>query len=92
MVKRSLLYHTPDWRFRRRVTRWNVLGENVGVGGSVASLHKAFMSSPSHRANVLSSTFIHFGVGTKRAGDRMWVTVVFESVRNPGTRLSMPSC
>ncbi len=92
MAKRSALYHTADRRLARRVTRWNVLGENVGVGYTVASLQKAFMASASHRANVLGSFFVHFGVGTRRKGGRLWVTVVFESVRNPGTRLRMPSC
>jgi uncharacterized protein YkwD len=92
MARRTALYHTPDWRLARRVTRWRVLGENIGVGNTVLSLQQAFMASPAHRANVLSKTFAHFGVGTRRRSGRLWVTLVFESRRNPGTRLSMPSC
>jgi uncharacterized protein YkwD len=92
MARGSRLYHTPGWRLARRVTRWRVLGENVGVGNTVLPLQQAFLASPSHRANVLSKTFVHLGVGTKRKNGRLWVTVVFESRRNPGTRLRMPRC
>jgi uncharacterized protein YkwD len=92
MAKNSALYHTADWRLARRVTRWRVLGENIGVGNTVLSLQQAFLASPSHRDNVLSRTFVHLGVGTKRKNGRLWVTVVFESRRNPGTRLRMPTC
>ena len=76
----------------RRVTRWRVLGENVGFGGDVRSLHKAFMESPAHRDNILFDRYRHVGVGVKRSGGLMWVTVVFEASKDPGTRLSMPSC
>jgi uncharacterized protein YkwD len=88
MVRRKLLYHTPSNRLAGRVTHWMLLGENVGVGGSVGSLHRAFMHSPPHRANVLRSSFRHLGVGTKRKG-RLWVTVLFEAAKDPGTTLSM---
>ena len=32
MIKRNLLYHTPNDKLTHRVTNWMVLGENVGVG------------------------------------------------------------
>jgi uncharacterized protein YkwD len=92
MVRRRTLYHTSAGKLRRRVVRWVLLGENVGVGGTVGSLHRAFMHSPAHRANVLRPTFNHSGVGVKKAGGRMWVTVIFQSRSNPGTRLRMPRC
>lgn len=92
MVNRSDLYHTPSDKLRRRVTNWTILGENVGVGGGVSSLHDAFMNSPDHAANVLYTTFQHLGVGVVKKAGRMWVTVIFEAVADPGTTLSMPSC
>ncbi|MGH2746758.1 MAG: CAP domain-containing protein [Actinomycetota bacterium] len=93
MINEATLHHTPSSTLARRVTNWSVLGENVGVGGSVSSLHDAFMNSPSHKENILYSTFKHVGVGTKRdAGGRLWVTVIFEASNNPGTTLSMPRC
>jgi uncharacterized protein YkwD len=87
MVARNNLYHTPSSVFRWRVTRWSILGENVGVGGSVDSLHKAFMNSPAHRANVLYDSFNRVGVGAIKRDGRMWVTIVFEARSNPGTPL-----
>lgn len=92
MVKANRLHHTSLDALGRRVTNWVTLGENVGVGATVHTLHRAFMKSPSHRDNVLYPTYNHVGVGTKRVGDRLWVTVVFEAQTNPGTTLKMPSC
>jgi hypothetical protein len=87
MTGRNALYHTSSAQLSRRVTRWSTLGENVGVGGTVGSLFKAFMNSPGHRANILYSKFNHIGVGTLRAHGRLWVTVIFEARNDPGTRL-----
>lgn len=92
MVRADSLHHTPSEVLGRRVTNWRVLGENVGVGGSVDSLQRAFMTSPAHRDNVLYPSFKHVGIGVIRRPDRLWVTVIFESRNNPGTRLQMPSC
>ncbi|MFN2489602.1 MAG: CAP domain-containing protein [Actinomycetota bacterium] len=92
MVRKNTLYHTASNALRTRVVGWNTLGENVGVGNTVRSLHKAFMNSASHRHNILYSTFKHSGIGVKKAHGRMWVTVVFEATKNPNTRLKMPRC
>jgi uncharacterized protein YkwD len=90
MDSRNSLYHTQSFQLRRRVTRWRVLGENVGIGNGVRSLHRAFMASPAHKANVLRSDFRHVGVGVRRANSgRIWVTIIFEGHRDPGTRLRM---
>ena len=92
MVRANELYHTPAKALIRRVTNWVTLGENVGVGGTVAAVHGAFMASPLHRDNILSSAYNHVGVGTKKADGRLWVTIVFEARTDPGTTLPMPSC
>jgi uncharacterized protein YkwD len=92
MVQRNTLYHTSSSSLRRRVVGWTTLGENVGVGNTVRSLHKAFMHSRYHRANILYRRFRFGGVGVKKKRGRMWVTVVFEARNNPGTRLRMPRC
>ncbi len=92
MVQRRSLYHTPSDVLGRRVTRWRRLGENIGVAEGVRRLHRIFMNSPAHRAIALTDSFRFVGIGMKRKGGRLWVTVVFESRRDPGTRLSMPSC
>lgn len=92
MVTKNELHHTPTQALTRRVTNWVAIGENVGVGATVASLHAAFMTSPTHKANIMSPSFNHVGVGTKKAGNKLWVTVVFEARTDPGTTLPMPSC
>jgi uncharacterized protein YkwD len=92
MTRANSLHHTPSDLFTRRVTNWVVLGENVGVGSTVESLHKAFMNSPAHKENILLGSFQHVGVGTRREQGRLWVTVVFEARTDPGTTLRMPSC
>ena len=92
MTGRNLLHHTSTIDFRRRVTNWQLLGENVGVGSTVDSLHQAFMQSPSHKENVLYQSFRHVGIGTRHRHGRLWVTVVFEARTDPGTALRMPHC
>lgn len=42
---------------------WQRIGENVGVGPSVASLHEAFMASPGHYKNLVATDFTHVGIG-----------------------------
>ncbi|HEX2296845.1 MAG TPA: CAP domain-containing protein [Actinomycetota bacterium] len=92
MIKQGRLYHTPGDKLGKRVTNWTILGENVGVGGSVEELHDAFMASPGHADNVLYDSFRHVGIGTVKKDGQLWVTVIFEARTNPGTSLRMPSC
>jgi len=90
MARRGRLYHTPSSTLQRRVTRWRRLGENVGYGADVRQIHRGFMRSYSHRANILSRRFSHFGVGIRSAGGYKWATIVFATSSNPGTTLNMP--
>ena len=56
-------------------TGWNGWGENVAVGyRSVASVMAGWMSSPGHRANILSATYDHVGLGlaTSTGGTPYW--------------------
>jgi uncharacterized protein YkwD len=56
---------------------WRAIGENVGVGGTVRSVHRALMNSRSHRRNILSRAFDRVGVGVVRSGGRVWITEIF---------------
>ncbi len=87
MVAKSLLFHTSSSDLAERITRWRVLGENVGVGGSVGTLHTAFMESPPHKENVLHETYRYVGIGTSKSGGSLWVTMIFEARKDPGTTL-----
>jgi uncharacterized protein YkwD len=90
MAKKDTLYHTKN--LGAKVTNWRSVGENVGYGNSVGQLHKMFMNSSGHRANILRRSYRHVGVGSKRAGGWLWISVVFEAKKNPGTTFNMPNC
>lgn len=92
MSRRRDLFHSTRRQLATRVTNWTSLGENVGAGAGVRSLHRAFMRSTGHRRNIRGAVFRHVGVGVRRAHGRMWVTVIFESRADPGTTLPKPSC
>ncbi|MBI2168060.1 MAG: hypothetical protein HYU28_00960 [Actinobacteria bacterium] len=74
MADQSDLHHSTQLR---TLTNWNLLGENVGRGGSVIALDTAFMNSTAHRDNVLRPEFSEVGVGVVTVGDTIWVTFVF---------------
>ena len=76
MASAGRIYHNPN--LGSEVSGWRNVGENVGRGPSVSSIHGAFMGSSSHRANILSTTYTEFGVGTARGsnGD-IYVSQVF---------------
>jgi uncharacterized protein YkwD len=75
LARENRLYHS---RLTDGVSaRWCSLGENVGYGGSIASIEKAYMNSPGHRANILNGKFTHAGVGVARNGNRIFTVQVF---------------
>lgn len=68
---------------------WVRLGENVGKGPSVASIHAALVASPTHLANLLDPGFRYVGVGVVNANGTLYVSEVFmETASQPAT---MPS-
>jgi uncharacterized protein YkwD len=84
MVRANALSHNPN--LASQVTgSWTRLGENVGVArpGSnetaqamTERLHRAFMASPGHRANVLGD-FEQVGLGAVWNNGTLWITVNF---------------
>ncbi len=52
------------------------VGENVGYGGSLDDLLKAFLASPPHAENLLGD-YRQTGVGIVRADGQIWITQVF---------------
>jgi uncharacterized protein YkwD len=77
MAASNTLKHNPN--LTSQITNWRYAGENVGVGGDVVTLHKAFMASAPHRANILDRDFTQVGVGVVMGGGRMWVVEVFRT-------------
>lgn len=75
MAADGRLFHNPN--LGREVSGWEVVGENVGRGSDVDSIHAALMGSPSHRHNILDARFTQIGVGVEAAGGELWVVQVF---------------
>lgn len=78
MIAADKIYHSSDGELKSAAGGgWTKLGENVGRGGSVSSLHKAFLDSASHRANI-HGDYNRVGIGTETAPNGvLYVTVVF---------------
>lgn len=75
MASRNRLAHNPG--LAHAIRGWQYLGENVGVGYSVASLEGAFWGSPEHRANLLDRDFTRIGVAVSDVGGKLWVVEDF---------------
>jgi uncharacterized protein YkwD len=75
MANRNLLYHNPN--LTTDVKNWRFVGENVGYGPSPRSIHRAFMHSPPHRANILDRDYTEVGIGSVTKNGRIWVAQVF---------------
>ncbi|MFZ4519428.1 MAG: CAP domain-containing protein [Microthrixaceae bacterium] len=56
---------------------WRILGENVGMAGSVAEMHNLFMNSAPHRSNILNGAYNRIGTGVAESGGRYFVVQVF---------------
>lgn len=86
MASSQNLYHTPN--LGSAVKNWTLVGENVGYGPDVSTIHRAFMGSAPHRANILDSRFREVGVGAVVVNGTIWVAEVF---RRPATSTASPT-
>jgi uncharacterized protein YkwD len=75
MASRDRLYHNPN--LTTDVKNWQYVGENVGYGPGAKSIHRAFMHSPPHRANILDRDYTQIGIGSVTKNGRVWVAEVF---------------
>lgn len=74
MAAQGTIFHTAN--LGAIPGNWSMLGENVGMGGSVEALHQAFMNSPHHRDNILGD-YDHMGIGIVMGGSTIFVTEQF---------------
>ena len=58
---------------------WRKLGENVGRGGEVDEIQRAFEASPSHLRNIIDPDFDTIAVAVVEVGDTIYVTEQFRS-------------
>ena len=59
---------------------WCAAGENIAYagGGNADSIHRMWMASPGHRANILNPQFTHVGIGaTTDSRGQLWMAQVF---------------
>ncbi|MGZ4596764.1 MAG: CAP domain-containing protein [Actinomycetes bacterium] len=75
MATRNRLYHNP--RLTTDVRSWVYVGENVGYGPTATAVHRAFMHSAPHRANILDHDYTEVGMGVVIVNGRVWVAQVF---------------
>jgi uncharacterized protein YkwD len=71
------LHHNPN--LGSAVSGWKKVGENVGRGPSVDSIHAAFMASAGHKKNILDPEWTQIGMGVVVVDGRIWVTQVFRT-------------
>lgn len=68
----------PHIRVAGAGIRVRMLGENVAKAGSVAAVHRALWSSPSHRQNILAPVYDQVGVAVLSDRDgRSWAVELF---------------
>lgn len=77
MASSGKLAHNP--KLTSQVSGWRFVGENVGYGPDAATIHRALMDSPGHRANILDKQYTQVGIGVAQADGRVWVAQVFRT-------------
>jgi uncharacterized protein YkwD len=81
MAKMHTLEHGDLQGYLISKHAYSFWGENVGCASSegdpILALHKAYLASPSHRANMLNGRFRRAGMGVYRANGVTWSCQAF---------------
>ncbi len=80
MAKAGRIFHTQDFAAIGRTCGLRAWGENVAqaVGSDTGKgVVRMWMGSSGHKANILNTTYRHFGMGAVYRGGRWWVVQVF---------------
>jgi len=75
MAQTQTVSHDPN--IANEISGWTALGDNVGRGPDVDSLHQAFMNSPEHRSIILDPRYNQVGVGVVESNNTLYVTEIF---------------
>lgn len=73
-----------------QISGWLKLGENVGMGGSIDSVHDALVNSPLHYRNLVDPDFTVVGIGVAYSGSTVYITQNFVKPSGGGNPVSAP--
>lgn len=77
----NVKYEHDDMTALRISLNADWVGENIGVASNsedvAERLHRAFMGSDLHRANILKKRATHMGIGVVKKGGKTWVVERF---------------
>jgi len=81
----ATMSHNPNYA-SQIPAGWSAAGENVAFGYSPATVTRAWLDSPGHRANVLRTSFTHIGIGVACSdAGRPYYTQVFGAYKTLAT-------
>ena len=86
MAGAGRISHRPDLAAVAPDPLWVKIGENVGVGGTVDSLHDAFVKSHDHYVNLVDPAWHYIAIGVVFSGDTIYVTENFMQVDESAAR------
>jgi len=76
MAHRGMIFHSTD-PTRGLAPGWQIVGENVAAGGTVASVQAALERSEPHRKNLLEPRFRKFGLSAVRKDGIVYLVQLF---------------
>ena len=83
----SPLRGDPESRLRRAGVAVSAYGENIAQADTPENAHESLMSSPGHRAVMLSPQFTHVGIAAVPAHSALVFTLVFARRADPASEL-----
>lgn len=87
MAAQGRLFHNGS--FSSKALPWKAWGENVGSGADADAVHRGFMGSYSHKANILSRAFNLVGIGAAQGAGKLWIVQDF--VQRDGVAVARPA-
>lgn len=81
LAQNQMLVHSRSTAGLEEIN-WSIVGENIGRGYNLEGIHQAFMSSPTHKANILDPNYDWLGVGIAKNGDIFYVVHTFVGDRD----------
>lgn len=76
MARQETIFHSSDLKLGVP-DGWSVIGENVGVGGTITAIQDALVKSPGHYANMVDPRYRKVGLGAVERNGRIYLVQVF---------------